>query len=105
MTKELFLIVRTDAQNSAKNRTTNMEAHVKYSVANKHRFCVGGAIRQTADAMAAGSAMIIHADNLEDERTFAAQDPFDQAGVYARTAVWHFNVGIGEWVPDAMKKL
>ncbi|WP_416877502.1 YciI family protein [Litorimonas sp.] len=104
MTQSYFLIVRTDADDSAEKRLAAMDAHIKYTVENKHRFCVGGAIRHDPNADALGSAMIIQANSLENARAFASLDPFDKTGVYARTDVWQFNVGVGEWLPEKLRK-
>ncbi|NNC38706.1 MAG: hypothetical protein HKO02_14705 [Hyphomonadaceae bacterium] len=100
----IFLIVRTDAPNSAEKRLAAMEAHIEYTISNKDRFYVGGAIRHIPDAAALGSAMIVKADSLDEARAFAAMDPFDKIGIYARTDVWLFNVGVGEWLPEDLKK-
>lgn len=104
MTENIFLIVRTDSADSADSRLAAMDAHIQYTIANNHRFYVGGAIRHNPDDAALGSAMIIKAESLEDARAFAALDPFDQAGVYAETNVWLFNVGVGDWLPAELKK-
>jgi len=104
MTQNHFLIVRTDAENSAEKRLTAMDAHIKYTVENKSRFYIGGAIRHDPKADALGSAMIIHANDLAEARAFAEMDPFDKAGVYAQTDVWHLNVGVGEWLPKDLRK-
>jgi|GEM_PF-5997857 len=100
----IFLVVRTDADDSQDKRLAAMDAHIKYTIANKHRFHVGGAIRQDLEAAAVGSAMVIQAKSLDDAQAFAAEDPFDQAGVYARTDVWHFNAGVGDWLPENLRK-
>lgn len=104
MSETLFLIVRIDAPDSGPKRLEAMEAHIQYTLSNKHRFYVGGALRHEAVASAVGSTMIIAADSLEAAREFASQDPFDKAGVYARTDVWLFNAGVGEWLPEHLRK-
>lgn len=104
MSENLFLIVRTDAPNSEAKRLEAMENHIQYTISNKHRFHVGGALRHEVGAKAVGSAMIIAAESAEEAHDFASQDPFDQAGVYKRTDIWHFNAGVGDWLPDNLKQ-
>lgn len=95
---DYFLIIRRDAPGSVECRKAAMAAHLKFSEDNAHRFLVGGALRTDPGGPAEGSAMIIKADNLEDARAFADQDPFESAGVYADTEIKVFRAGIGEWI-------
>ncbi len=105
MVEKLFLVLRLDNANSAKHRAEALKAHVQFTLANKHRFYLGGALRNESNAEAIGSTMIVKAETLREARNFAAQDPFEAAGVYAQTDVWYFNPGIGQWLPEKLKKL
>lgn len=98
--ENLFLIVRCDGPDSSDKRLEAMQAHLKYSTDNEHRFMVGGALRIQSDQAAVGSAMVIKAHDMDDARTFADADPFAAIGVYETTEIYIFNTGIGTWIGE-----
>jgi uncharacterized protein YciI len=96
---DLYLVIRTDAPDSLDARKAAVAAHMTYSEDNEHRFMIGGGLRAgCATDPALGSAMIVKGDSVEEVRAFCDEDPFARAGVFARTDIYFFRPGIGEWI-------
>ena len=82
-----FAIINHDKPDSVDLRMTTREVHLEYLRAVGDDLLVAGPILGDDGETAIGSVLIVEAENLEAAKTFAAGDPYAQAGLFQSSAV------------------
>jgi len=83
----LFVIHAQDKTDSVELRKSTRDAHLSYLA--DFVTLVGGPILDAKGAMC-GTCMILEAEDLDAAKSFAANDPYNQAGLFADVAVHEF---------------
>jgi hypothetical protein len=83
----LFAILNHDKPASLDLRMKTRETHLAYLRAAGDMLKLAGPLLDEAGESPAGSLLIVEADSLADARTFAANDPYAKAGLFASSTV------------------
>jgi uncharacterized protein YciI len=81
----LFVLTAIDKENSLALRTETRDAHFEYAKATGV-IKLGGPFLDAKGDMA-GSLIIFEATDLEAAKTWAANDPYAKAGLFARSEI------------------
>lgn len=94
-----YLIIGTDVANSLENRVAARPAHLArlQALADAGRLKVAGPLpaidsENPGTAGFTGSAIIASFENLQQAQTWASDDPYLEAGVYAKVEVMPFKL-------------
>jgi uncharacterized protein YciI len=93
----LFLILRKDRPGRLDVRLENYAKHLAYLGPHKSKLVVGGptlgAGTGTNDQDMTGSFLIVEAADWDEVKNFVANDPFEQAGLFATTIIERWKHG------------
>jgi uncharacterized protein YciI len=95
----LFALHCLDRTDAASLRAATRPAHLAYVRAGAAEYRFGAYLLDEAGAMC-GSLMAVECDDLAAARRFSAEDPYTQAGLFARIDIHEWPVGI-DAVADA----
>ena len=92
-----YVILRTDKPSSGQIRMDVRPAHIEFLKAAGDKIKLGGATVTDDDQTMTGSFLLVAGDSLAEVEAWAAQDPFNQAGLFAEVAVrpWRYVLGDG----------
>ena len=82
-----FMIYCQDKAGQSDLRTANRPAHVEYLKANADRIVVAGPLTSEDGAAMLGSLLIMSFDSRDDAEAFAAEDPYNKAGLFASVTI------------------
>ncbi len=93
----LFIIHALDKPDHLEHRKANQPAHVEYVKSRDVKLVLAGPIFAADGETMKGSLLIIDAPDMEAAEAFAADDPYNKAGLFERVDVnaWRKTVG---WV-------
>ena len=95
-----FLITCRDKPNSAAVRNQHRPAHLEWLKTDGAGVRIGGGLLPAdGDGGSCGSVLLIEADSLEAARSWAANDPYAKAGLFAEKNLDNIVPMIGTWVP------
>ncbi len=83
-----FAILNHDKPGTLDLRMEVRETHLAYLREVGDKLMTAGPILDADSKTPIGSLLIIEADDLEAARTFAANDPYAKAGLFASSTVW-----------------
>ncbi len=94
-----YLIIGTDVENSLENRIAARPAHLArlQALVNAGRLKIAGPLpaidsENPGQAGFTGSAIIASFENLQQAQAWALEDPYLEAGVYAKVEVRPFKL-------------
>ena len=91
----LYALICTDKANSSAVRAEARPRHLAYIEANKERVKIAGPFTSDDGQTMLGSLIIVEAADAAAARTFAANDPYAQAGLFSNVEIkpWRWIVG------------
>lgn len=91
----LYAIWCNDRPGRLNVRLETRPAHMDYLKEHAAMILAGGATLQEDNETAGGSMLIVECDNLAEAEAFAANDPFNKAGLFESVTVrpWRWVVG------------
>ena len=91
----LFLLLCTDKPGARDLRAATREAHLAYLAEHAAEVKLGGPWLDPDDEGPLGSMLVIEAPDLAAAQTFAAEDPYVRAGLFAevRLTPWRLVIG------------
>ena len=87
-----FVILCQDKPNSLEVRMANRPAHIDYLKEQSAHVLGAGPFLDGADQMN-GSMLMVEFDSEADAKTFAANDPYAKAGLFASTEIRRWRWG------------
>ena len=90
----LYVLVCHDKPNSLDLRMATREAHLAYVRGNVSKVKIGGPLLDAKGDMA-GSLLIFDTDEVAEVEAFTANDPYSQAGLFARVEILPFKASLG----------
>jgi uncharacterized protein YciI len=93
----VFALMCRDKPGALETRLANRPAHPAYLGDNVDRVRMAGPLLDEAGEMC-GTLVVFEAADLDAAQTFAAADPYAQAGLFAETRIQGLNPTIGSWV-------
>ena len=82
-----FIIHCIDKQGSANLRATNRSAHIAFLEKHRSNIFIAGPTLTEDDNGMDGSLLIVNFPNIEDASTFAANDPYFNAGLFESVTI------------------
>ncbi|MFQ5347931.1 MAG: YciI family protein [Rhodothalassiaceae bacterium] len=92
----LFAIIAHDKDGGRAIRATARQAHLDYLADAGERLKLAGPLRD-AEEKPIGSLIVIDAASETAARLFAENDPYAQAGLFARVEIHSFAALLGRW--------
>ena len=90
----LFALICIDKPNALETRMGAREAHLAYVRGKLDQLKLGGPFLDEAGDMA-GSLMVVEAPDRAAAEAFSRDDPYTQAGLWARVEIRPFRVTLG----------
>ena len=94
----LYMMYGIDGADGARIRAEERETHFDYLKQNEDIMVLGGATLADADDGRTGSVLIINVPNRAAADAFAANEPFNVAGLFKEVFVTRMRRG--QWFPD-----
>lgn len=91
----LFLINARDKADSTDLRLATREAHLSWASAFGDRIAMAGPVLSEDGETMCGSTFVIEFDSLEAAKAWAADDPYQKAGLFEQTEIIPFKWLIG----------
>lgn len=98
----LYMIYGVDGPDADRIRAENREAHFAYLAENEDILVLGGATLADDDDARTGSLLVINVPSRADADAFAANEPFNRAGLFKSHTVSRMRRG--QWNPAAAPK-
>ena len=95
----LYAIYGVDGPDADRIRAENREAHFAYLDRHEDILVLGGATLADDSDARTGSLLIINVGSRAEADAFAADEPFNRAGLFREHAVTRMRRG--QWNPDA----
>jgi uncharacterized protein YciI len=86
----LFVFRCTDRKDAGDLRPRTRAAHLSYLAVQKQRVLCAGALLGDDQQTPIGSLLIVDCDDLGAARSFAAHDPYAEAGLFAEVDIRPF---------------
>ncbi|MBT3307632.1 MAG: YciI family protein [Rhodospirillaceae bacterium] len=94
----LYVMYGIDGPDGARIRVEERETHFDYLKQNEGIMVLGGATLADSDDGRTGSVLIINVPNRAAADAFAANEPFNVAGLFKQVFVTRMRRG--QWFPD-----
>lgn len=91
----IFALYCVDKPNSLELRMANREAHLVYVGGFRDQLRLAGPMLDEGGDMA-GSIILLEMDSLAQAQAFAADDPYNKAGLFERVDVTAFRPTLGK---------
>lgn len=91
----IFALYCVDKPNSLELRMANREAHLAYVGGFRDQLRLAGPMLDEGGDMA-GSIILLEMDSLAQAQAFAADDPYNKAGLFERVDVTAFRPTLGK---------
>lgn len=98
----LYMIYGVDGPDAARIRAENREAHFAYLERHGDILVLGGATLEDGTDARTGSLLVINVPSRAAADAFAADEPFNKAGLFVRHTVSRMRRG--QWNPAAAPK-
>ncbi|MEE2878149.1 MAG: YciI family protein [Pseudomonadota bacterium] len=96
----LFLLNARDKPNATELRMQHRPAHLDWAAKHKDRIRMAGPVFSDDGETFAGSTFVVEFDSLHDAEAWAAQDPYNQADLFASVEIMPFKWLLGDGKPD-----
>lgn len=91
----IFAVYCVDKPNSLELRMATREAHLAYVGGFRDQLRLGGPMLGESGDMA-GSIIFLEMDTLAQAQAFAAEDPYNKAGLFERVDITAFRPTLGK---------
>ncbi len=95
----LYIIFSIDKPDGQSVRNATRADHIAYCDRFRDRIVLGGGMLADDGASHKGSTIIVNVKSRAEAESFATQEPFAKAGLYAHQAIYRMRKGY--WNPDA----
>lgn len=92
----LYVLHCVDKPNALDLRMANREAHLAYVGARRDKVKLAGPMLDE-DGNMAGSMLILDVADRAEAEAFAADDPYNQAGLFERVDIKRFRATLGDF--------
>lgn len=89
----LFFIYRIDKSGHTALRLEHYRAHLNYLKPFKEQLVLGGPTLAEDNETMTGSVVILEAADIEEAKSFVANDPFNKAGLFQTTMIERWRHG------------
>ena len=86
-----FVIHAVDKPGHLQLRLDTRPAHLEYVKSGAAKLCLGGPLMEEDHETPKGTLIIIEAENLAAAENFAANDPYNKAGLFETVSVTALN--------------
>ena len=91
----IFALYCVDKPNSLELRMANREAHLAYVGGFRDQLRLAGPMLDEGGDMA-GSIILLEMETLAEAQAFAADDPYNKAGLFERVDITAFRPSLGK---------
>ena len=91
----LYVIHAIDKPGHLQLRLDTRPEHVEYVKSGPNKLLLAGPLMEEDHETPKGTLLIIEAENLEAAEAFAANDPYNQVGLFAEVTVTALNKTMG----------
>ena len=96
----LFMLQCFDKPNSLEIRMATRPAHLEHLASLGDKLVLAGPMMQSENEMKPmGSLVLIDAEDAATAEAFAANDPYEAAGLFERVVVRPYVAAVGSWKP------
>ncbi len=95
-----FIILAEDKPDSLTIRMDNRPAHLDYATAQGCVKLAGPLLTEGDDPKPRGSMLIIEVADRAAAESFAANDPYARAGLFATVSISSWMPALGDWTPQ-----
>jgi len=95
-----YIITAFDKDNSLDLRMSVRPDHLAYAQEKGITLLGGPLLTEGDDPKPRGSMIIVEVNNKEEAEDFAANDPYNKAGLFEKVSVRRWMGAIGPWLPS-----
>jgi uncharacterized protein YciI len=95
-----YIITAFDKDNSLDLRMSVRPDHLAYAQEKGITVLGGPLLTEGDDPKPRGSMIIVEVNNKEEAEGFAANDPYNKAGLFEKVSVRRWMGAIGPWLPS-----
>jgi uncharacterized protein YciI len=95
-----YIITAFDKDNSLDLRMSVRPNHLAYAQEKGITVLGGPLLTEGDDPKPRGSMIIVEVNNKEEAEDFAANDPYNKAGLFEKVSVRRWMGAIGPWLPS-----
>ncbi|MBT5765486.1 YciI family protein [Emcibacteraceae bacterium] len=95
-----YIITAFDKDNSLDLRMSVRPDHLAYAQEKGITVLGGPLLTEGDDPKPRGSMIIVEVNNKEEAEDFAANDPYNKAGLFEKVSVRRWMGAIGPWLPS-----
>lgn len=95
----LFILNARDKAGARDIRMANRPAHLDWTRSHADKIWMAGPVFDPDGETFAGSVFVLEMDSLKDVETWAAEDPYNKAGLFEIIEIRHFSWLLGEGKP------
>ena len=96
-----YIITAFDKDNSLDLRMSVRPDHLAYAKEKGITVLGGPLLSEDDDPKPRGSMIIVEVNSREEAEEFAANDPYNKAGLFEKVTIRHWLGAIGPWLPSS----
>ena len=96
-----YIITAFDKDNSLDLRMSVRPDHLAYAKEKGITVLGGPLLSECDDPKPRGSMIIVEVNSREEAEEFAANDPYNKAGLFEKVTIRHWLGAIGPWLPSS----
>lgn len=96
-----YIITAFDKDNSLDLRMSVRPDHLAYAKEKGITVLGGPLLSEGDDPKPRGSMIIVEVNSREEAEEFAANDPYNKAGLFEKVTIRHWLGAIGPWLPSS----
>jgi uncharacterized protein YciI len=89
-----YVIQAFDNKNSLHIRVANRGDHVEYVQTQNVKLLLAGPLINDKNEEPIGTLLVVEADSRKDAETYAQNDPYNKAGLFAETRITAINITV-----------
>lgn len=97
----LYIITAFDKENSLDLRMENRPAHLDYAKEKGVVVLGGPLLTEEDEPKPRGSMLIVDVENRAAAEEFAANDPYNKAGLFEKVTIRRWMGAVGPWLPSS----
>ena len=95
-----YIITAFDKENSLELRMGVRSDHLAYAKEKGITVLAGPLLTGTDDPKPRGSMLIVEVESREQAEDFAANDPYNKAGLFEKVTIRRWMGALGPWLPS-----
>jgi len=95
-----YIITAFDKENSLDLRMSVRPDHLAYANEKGIVVLAGPLLSEGDDPKPRGSMLIVEVESRQEAEDFAANDPYNKAGLFDKVTVRHWIGALGPWLPS-----